>query len=227
MPQNNGFQQGLYAEQYWQFYIDRYFEKQYGTAYQLIGNKTAAQRAIQQVCDATIKGQDGVVAVEFKADEWLPPQPPGRSLNLFCETWSNRGWNVKGWFLTKEADILFYMFPLFRIAYEGELAGIKDWVEHRKMDFEEKPQARFRQKNDAWGLLVPVDRLLDARVITEIDLSEYIPPETVTKRIREINTAKAQGRPIRPQDGAAKATPIYSQRLTADGRITVFSTSTA
>lgn len=223
----SAFDQGLYAEQFWQFYIDLYFEKQYGTAYQLIGHKTPAQLAIQKVCDATIKGQDGAVAVEFKVDEWEPPQPPGRSLNLFCETWSNKQWNTLGWFRTKEADLLFYAFPLFRVAYEGELEKIRAWVKPRENDFDERPQSKFNQKNDAWGLLVPVDDLLDARLINKIDLSEYIPEHAVARRIREIKQARAEGRPIRPHDGAPKAAPIYSQRINAAGRVTILSTSTA
>jgi len=94
--------------------------------------------------------------------------------NLFLETWSNRNLDDReahyehgstpGWLVTSRADLLLFYFldtddlitvPLLRLkrwAFDsGPQGGIYGWPE--------RPQRQYRQANDSWGRVVPVDHL--------------------------------------------------------------------
>lgn len=124
------------------------------------------QRAFGDLLIAT--GPGAVASVEIKVQSrWT-----GR---LFLETWSNRNLedrashvergSTPGWLMTCRADVIGWHFvdadtvlflPLFRLQQWAFGAGDQPG---RLYDFPERCQRRYRQPNDSWGRIVPVEVL--------------------------------------------------------------------
>jgi hypothetical protein len=127
--------------------------------------------------------------VELKADDT-------DCKNIYIETWSNRNLDIDtnrelggrkpGWFLTLNADLLFYHFlkqdrlvtfslpALQRWGFckesrnwsEPDYRGERTRLQGRLWDFRETKQKQWNQKNDTWGRPVPVATLLKEVVPT-------------------------------------------------------------
>ena len=91
---------------------------------------------------------------------------------LFVEFWSNRIFRRQtvGWGLTCAVDYLAYLFLDMRKAYFCELQKLWEhlWVHENHKRYALKPQTKYEQDNDAYGLLVPIERLLKVKILEEI-----------------------------------------------------------
>jgi len=84
--------------------------------------------------------------------------------NLFIETWSNKTEGRRGWLYNlDECSCLIYHF-LDSKAYVIQFERLRNFDLSR---YEEKPQHRYEQRNDTWGVLVPIADLKRAGVITQ------------------------------------------------------------
>jgi hypothetical protein len=102
-------------------------------------------------------------SIEVKAEEKSSP-------NLFLEVWSNGERYNPGWMTTCEADLLFYHFIESDELYISKLPILKKWFHFGKgfkginefqyepgyKRFSMKMQKKYQQKNDTWGICVPV-----------------------------------------------------------------------
>jgi hypothetical protein len=133
----------------------------------------------RELGDLMFNGPDGRLwSVEVKAEQRFTG-------NLFLETWSNRnladafshaerGCKV-GWLVECRADLLFYHFLDVDRLYVLELFALKRWaftdpsqrlrvaggsdLVGRIYDFPEKAQAKYDQRNETCGRIVPLAAL--------------------------------------------------------------------
>lgn len=97
--------------------------------------------------------------VEFKAEEkWTG--------NLFLESWSNRPIK-KGWMYTNPADYLFYHFLDKDICYGFLFSKLKEYYLDNVYRYRHVPQGKTEQRNNTWGLLVPIEDLKNFPWYTE------------------------------------------------------------
>lgn len=99
--------------------------------------------------------------------------------NFFIETWSNKHRLNQGWLYKCTADRLFYLF-LDRPdkLYSINIRKLQAWLfetqennQQRLWQFAEKKQGKYDQKNDTWGVLIPVLRLFNAGIAKTIDMT--------------------------------------------------------
>jgi hypothetical protein len=100
-----------------------------------------------------------VWAIELKAER-------DSSRNFFLEAWSNRSTFNPGWMWKSNADILLYHFLISDEIYCIDFVKLKRWFHdcpHRERPpWTQWPQAlqgRYQQRNDTWGILVPIARV--------------------------------------------------------------------
>jgi hypothetical protein len=90
--------------------------------------------------------------------------------NLFVETWSNRAWFTPGWLFTSKAEQLFYYFLEEDQLFVVGMHDLKSFIFQRNAEnklavlsrYQEKPQAKYKQLNQTFGLCVPIGHLSDS-----------------------------------------------------------------
>jgi hypothetical protein len=88
--------------------------------------------------------------------------------NLFIETWSNKNWWNPGWLYKTKADWLFYYFIKEDQLYQMKMENLRRFLfeTHNtgKVEtfakYQEKPQKKYNQPNQTFGLCVPISDLL-------------------------------------------------------------------
>jgi hypothetical protein len=102
---------------------------------------------------------DTIVAVELKAER-------RGSRNLFLEAWSNRSRFNPGWMWKSDADLLLYHFLSVDELYCIDFQRLKRWFHdcenHSRPPWTQWPQAlqgRYEQRNDTWGVLIPIAQI--------------------------------------------------------------------
>ena len=139
---------------------------------------------------------DMVIAVELKAER-TPSQ------NLFLEAWSNRSEFNPGWMWKSNADVLLYHFLGSDELYCMDFPKLKRWFHdcpnHGRPPWTQWRQAlqgRYVQRNDTWGVLIPI------QVIGEAVGWDLVHP---------LNSSPTMHRTI-----DAKRAPMQQPTLTAD-----------
>lgn len=138
------------------------------------------QRAFQGRYVVTSKGriakelQASVGDVLFNSDEetiWSIELKAERkpSRNLFLEAWSNRERFKAGWMWTLDADLLMYHFLASDDLYCIDFRRLKRWFHDCQQgdrppwtQWPQKEQGIYTQRNDTWGVLVPIERIGNA-----------------------------------------------------------------
>jgi len=109
-----------------------------------------------------------MLAIEMKAER----RATG---NLFLELWSNGSQYKLGWMFTNNADLLFYHFLDSDEMYIIKLPDLKKWFwfgvgpvlrdgstkkyQPGCFQFRHAVQQSYEQKNDTWGVIVPVNTI--------------------------------------------------------------------
>jgi len=110
-----------------------------------------------------IKDKDILKTVDLKVEDKNPTKKEDYLGNLFIETWSNRSIYRLGWFYTSKSDLIYYCFLEDNLAYLFQLSKLRKWLiqdEHIKK-FNEIKQNKYEQSNDTWGILLPIDLLIN------------------------------------------------------------------
>jgi len=92
------------------------------------------------------------VRVEVKAE-----QKP--SMNLFLEAWSNKSRGTPGWMYTEKPEWFWYLFLGSGALYTIIWDQLVSWFEDNQEKYREVRQRKYRQMNDTWGRLVPIEDL--------------------------------------------------------------------
>lgn len=136
-------------------------------------NRGAMARSLQLSAGDAIMNSDAdrFWTLEIKVEE------ENRHGNLFLETFSNKNLNDRvkhanhgtnvGWMLHSRADLLLYYFLSSDDLYVLDLFPLQQWAfGHRDADgniwtsgFRERPQSKYEQLNDTWGVCVPIGQI--------------------------------------------------------------------
>ena len=136
----------------------------------VLTDKGRLSKAMQErFGDALAQRNGAAVWVELKAEKDF-------TNNFFIEEWSNRSRGNPGWLYKLDADLLFYHFLDVNILYLIDFQQLKKWLLSMPPDFcryktsqinlcqyPEKRQAKYDQKNDTWGRLVPIRDISDTK----------------------------------------------------------------
>lgn len=127
-------------------------------------NNHAMSAEFQKTCGDFLarKSLGDVIGLELKAEK-------KHTGNLFIETWSNRKWFNPGWLYSSKADYILYHFLDSNVCYVISMKALKKFcfiTESTKAkrpgrieDYPEVQQAKYDQKNDTWGRLIPIEHL--------------------------------------------------------------------
>lgn len=102
--------------------------------------------------DVLVKWKKAGRYVEFKIEQANDHD------NFYIEMWSNKARRTWGWFHYCWADWMWYYFLKERQLYIFTMTALREWarINHRLLDFPEKPQGKRVQRNDTWGHCVPI-----------------------------------------------------------------------
>ena len=162
--------------------------EQYHPAVQLV--MTCPHLYLQKwIGDFLYKKGPRVYAVELKVER----KATG---NLFLERDSNFGY-TQGWLLTTQADWLWYYFLESHELYHANMKALRQWAfgqgpnNANVLQFPEKPQRQYKQKNHTRGWCVPIhilqrainlrgpEDITNPQVSAEVDDGEWFANHTV------------------------------------------------
>jgi len=146
-------------------------------------DKGKLAKLLQEIAGDVLVNKNGsLYSIELKAEQ------SNLYGNLFIETWSNRNLenaiehatigSNPGWIYKSRADFLFYHFINTKELYVINFFRLKQWCfyDYNLFKYPEKVQKKYTQKNDTWGVCVPIEDIMSilGKNIQKIDLSEYI-----------------------------------------------------
>lgn len=140
-------------------------------------NKGPLAKHIQEAMGDLLYNRSGrLFAVEVKVEA------ENRHGNLFLEVWSNRNLEDRdshaergsnpGWMFKIRADLLFYYFLRSDELYIADVFKLKRWLfGHGEAPgalprFAPKRQSKYQQRNDTWGICVPISLLSQQGLVT-------------------------------------------------------------
>jgi len=149
-----------------------YLQEESGGRLVLTSKGTLSKWLQESVGDALLMRGDVMEAVELKAEQ-------RHTGNVFLETWSNRNLERRedhacrgqnpGWLMKVRADLLLYYFIDKDVLYSFDVFELKRWFFGQGEGtgvwgsgrFQERCQRRYTQRNDTWGVIVPLRTLHD------------------------------------------------------------------
>jgi len=124
-------------------------------------------RELQQYGDIFVQlGNGQMETIELKTEK------ENKYGNLFIVIWANKPRGTfegrSGWLYTSKADVLLYTFLDTKEIFRANFKELKEWVEERKDEFEEKVNWKNTQHNIIVGRVIPIKRLLQEGILEQI-----------------------------------------------------------